>query len=81
MATEARQLNEESLPFVTLYDINSLAKSRFRKRENELKYQIYELNANRIITRTLTRLRTQYFRGMKIQDEPEPTLTTETTQT
>ena len=62
-------VNDKLSCVVTLKVINAVAKSKFKNMAVKLKHQICELNASRTLANILTRLRTCYLRGMKIQKD------------
>ena len=51
---------------VSLQDANAEAKSKLRKKSIQAKDQLCEINADRLITIIIIRLRTGHYRGMKI---------------
>lgn len=74
LAKEARHLNKELIPHVTLSYIHSVAKSKLN--HNRVEHQIYELNTSRTLATTLIRLRARHFWGWIFRRiEQEHTLT------
>ena len=69
LAKEARDLNNNTTSLVTLDDANAIARNHFKEKTIKVDQQIFEINANREITKTITRLRTAHFDGMKINIE------------
>ena len=65
LAKETRNLNTHNHS-VSLLDANAAAKSKLREKSIQAKHQLCEINAERLITKTIIRLRTGLYRGMKI---------------
>ena len=66
--THERDLNNNT-SLVTLDDANAIARNHFKEKTIKVDQQIFEINANREITKTITRLRTAHFDGIKINIE------------
>ncbi|GBM79673.1 hypothetical protein AVEN_59165-1 [Araneus ventricosus] len=66
IAKDARLLNNDSSYHLTLFDTDAVARSKLREPSIKKSFQISEINEDRNITKTITRLRTSHFKGMKI---------------
>ena len=66
LAKEANDLNNNTTSLVTLDDANVTARLRLKGKTIRVNQQICEIDANREITKTITRLRIDHFGGMKI---------------
>ena len=66
LAKEASDLNNNTTSLVTLDDANVIAHLTLKEKTIKVNQQICEIDANREITKTITRLRTGHFGGMKI---------------
>ncbi|GFU36507.1 RNase H domain-containing protein [Trichonephila clavipes] len=65
LAKEARNLNNDNFANITLLDANTAANFKLREKSIPVKYQICNISGDRLITNTITRLRTSHYRGMK----------------
>ena len=68
LTNECRNLNTNKNS-VSLQDGNAITKSILRENSIQVKHQLCEINADRLITKTIIRLRNGHYRGMKISKE------------
>ncbi|GFW99643.1 hypothetical protein TNCV_3418761 [Trichonephila clavipes] len=66
IAKEARNLNDDNFDNVTLLDTNVVANFKLRKKSIPVKHQLCNISKDRLITKSIARLRTGHYRGMKI---------------
>ncbi|GFU58506.1 uncharacterized protein TNCV_697651 [Trichonephila clavipes] len=65
LAKEARNLNNDNFVSITLLDANAVENFKLRKNSIPLRHQICNISGDRLITKTIARLRTGNYRGMK----------------
>ncbi|GFX15429.1 RNase H domain-containing protein [Trichonephila clavipes] len=65
MVKEARNLNNDKFVNITLLDANSVANFKLREKSISVNHQICNISGDRLITKTIARLRTGHYRGMK----------------
>ncbi|GBM94304.1 hypothetical protein AVEN_39993-1 [Araneus ventricosus] len=66
LAKDVRLLNNDCPYDLPLFDPNAVAKSKLRDPSIRKSFQIYEINEDRKITKAITRLRTFYIKGMRM---------------
>ncbi|GFY01410.1 RNase H domain-containing protein [Trichonephila clavipes] len=65
LTKEARNLNNDNFVNVTLLDANAVTKFKLKEKSIPVKHQIFNISGDRLITKTIARLRTGHHRGMK----------------
>ncbi|GFW57723.1 RNase H domain-containing protein [Trichonephila clavipes] len=65
VAKEARNLNNDNCVNITLLNANAVENFKLRDKSIPVKHQICNVSGDRIITKTIARLRTDHYRGIK----------------
>ncbi|GFV43844.1 RNase H domain-containing protein [Trichonephila clavipes] len=65
LAKEDRNLNSDNFVCITLLDANTVANFKLREKSIPVKHQICNISGDRLITKTIARLRADHYRGMK----------------
>ncbi|GFU70437.1 RNase H domain-containing protein [Trichonephila clavipes] len=65
LVKEARNLNHDNFVNVTLLDPNAVTSFKWREKSIPVKLQICNISGDRLITKTIARLRTDPHRGMQ----------------